>query len=324
MRIYQSVFHEEIDSYLQLQAAAGKKILNMQIVLGKLDAFFCENDIIERQLNEAIVNRWLGTVSGKPTNKESYIARFRGFARYLQSLGITAFIPEYPCIGSAYVPYVFSEEEWNLMITKADNLPYSEKHAHSAVQFCLLMRVLFGCGLRLGEALSLQIKDIDFAKGTLFIRHAKNDKQRFVPMDWSLVNLISDYMKAAKSSCEKDAYLFTNPATNARFSFGWARKRMAYIMKAAGIVFVKNTPNERGPCLHCLRHTFVLRSFGQLSESIPSFEDIAPFVSVYLGHSDVMETDKYLQGSYELYSADQQKINTFVKANSIFPEVIDE
>jgi len=178
----------------------------------------------------------------------------------------------------------------------------------------------------LGEALSLQIKDIDISKGTLFIRHAKNDKQRFVPMDWSLVNLISDYMKAAKSkaSHENDDYLFTNPATNTRFSFSWARDRMAYIMKAAKIEFTKTAPNERGPCLHCLRHTFVLRSFSQLSQSASSFEDVAPFVSVYFGHNDVMETDKYLQGNYELYSVDQEKINAFVKTNSIFPGVIDE
>lgn len=324
MRTYQSVFREEIDSYLQLQTAAGKKILNMQIVLGKFDVFLYESGIFEKELNEDIVNRWLGTVRGKPTNKESYIARFRGFARYLQSLGITAFIPEYPCISSAYVPYVFSEEEWNLMIAEADNLPYSEKHAHSAVQFCLLLRILFGCGLRLGEAMSLLLKDIDLSAGALFIRHAKNDKQRLVPMDWSLVNLISNYLKATNSFYKNSDYLFTNPATGARFSFTWARKRMAHIMKAAGIEFIKTVPNERGPCLHCLRHTFVLRSFGQLSKSAPSFEDVAPFVSVYLGHSDVMETDKYLQGSYELYSTEQQKINAFVKANNIFPEVIDE
>lgn len=45
-----------------------------------------------------------------------------------------------------------------------------------------MIRILYGCGLRVGEAVPLQNKDIDWTHGTLLIRAAKGNKDRLVPI----------------------------------------------------------------------------------------------------------------------------------------------
>lgn len=48
--------------------------------------------------------------------------------------------------------------------------------------FPLILRMLYGCGLRILEALSLKLKQVDLQKGTLLIENTKFFKDRRVPM----------------------------------------------------------------------------------------------------------------------------------------------
>ncbi len=57
----------------------------------------------------------------------------------------------------------------------------------------MLLRMLLGCGLRLGEPLAARVKDVNFHNGTILICHAKNDKQRVVPMDRTLTEMLESY-----------------------------------------------------------------------------------------------------------------------------------
>ena len=103
-------------------------------------------------------------------------------------------------------------------------------------------------------------------------------------------------------------------------------KNQEYVIKKGDIVLFNPGDNhscvhqhqgERGICPHCIRHTFAFRSF-QHSED--SFENTVPFLSTYLGHENVMETDRYLRFSYELYTEAHEKISQYTEG--VFPEVI--
>ena len=54
-------------------------------------------------------------------------------------------------------------------------------------EHALLARLLYGCGLRITEALQLRVKDIDFANQAIFVRSGKGDKDRVVMLPRSLV-----------------------------------------------------------------------------------------------------------------------------------------
>ncbi|MFR7972959.1 MAG: tyrosine-type recombinase/integrase [Lacrimispora saccharolytica] len=72
----------------------------------------------------------------------------------------------------------------------------------------MLLRMLLGCGFRLGEPLAAKVKDINFQSGTILIRHAKNNKQRVIPMDVTLTQMLERYCIAMGIKTEPESYLF--------------------------------------------------------------------------------------------------------------------
>lgn len=135
---FKSFLAVEFSNYLQLLLSAGRSTRNHEIMLRSLDSFLLQNHTFEKCLSESIINQWLSTICGTSANKVSYIARYRGLSKYLRSINITAFEPEYPRCSYTYAPYVFSDEEWKRMIASADSLPYSDYNPESAVLFCIL------------------------------------------------------------------------------------------------------------------------------------------------------------------------------------------
>lgn len=69
----------------------------------------------------------------------------------------------------------------------------------------LIVRILYGCGLRLNEALELRLKDVQIGQGFLAIRDAKGGKDRVVRLPPSLVAPIRAQADAAKASWQRDS-----------------------------------------------------------------------------------------------------------------------
>lgn len=65
-----------------------------------------------------------------------------------------------------YLPVVFSEKEVALLFTFVDGVAG------------LMLRLMYGGGLRVGECVSLRVKDLDFDQGILYVRRGKGDKDR--------------------------------------------------------------------------------------------------------------------------------------------------
>jgi len=83
---------------------------------------------------------------------------------------------------SLYVPVVLSREEIDAIISHLYH-PYS-----------LIVKLLFGCGLRLFECLQLRVRDFNFDAGILTI-HGKGKKDRTVPLPESLLPELRNQMK---------------------------------------------------------------------------------------------------------------------------------
>ena len=62
-----------------------------------------------------------------------------------------------------------------------------------------LIALLFGAGLRLGEALALLPRDMDMDAGTINIRHGKGDRQRIVGIDDGNLALVQQWMTCRKA-----------------------------------------------------------------------------------------------------------------------------
>lgn len=68
----------------------------------------------------------------------------------------------------------------------------------------LIVRLLYGCGLRVSEPLNLRVKDVLVSESKLIIRGAKGGKDRFISIPCSLVEELRAHLAYARSVGEKD------------------------------------------------------------------------------------------------------------------------
>jgi integrase len=138
-------------------------------------------------------------------------------------------------------------------------------------------------------------------------------------MSFALTEILRRYCLAMGIIGIPDAFLFpgidpTKPATIRSI-----RNKFDVIMRNIGITMQERSWHERGPCMHCFRHIFVFKSFAQAEQYGRSIENNVPFLSVYLGHDSLSETEKYLKFSSEIYP---EALELFEKyTDSVFPEV---
>ena len=93
-----------------------------------------------------------------------------------------------------HVPVVLTKEEVRAILTVLIDKP----------QKWLIASLLYGCGLRLSEALRLRVKDIDFGQKFIAIRDAKGNKDRIVPLPRTLVQPLQSQLRKAKAIHDYD------------------------------------------------------------------------------------------------------------------------
>ena len=95
-------------------------------------------------------------------------------------------------------PYIYAEEELRRLLdaTSALDLPHPKNGQPAtipALTFRTLLLLLYGTGLRLGEALALSVDDVDLPANMLVVRNTKFFKTRLVPIGPSLSSALHRY-----------------------------------------------------------------------------------------------------------------------------------
>jgi integron integrase len=75
---------------------------------------------------------------------------------------------------------------------------------------CLMAKLIYGCGLRLQECLSLRIKDVDIEQGIVIVRSGKGDKDRRTVLPESLKDDLLHHISSAREIYEQDRKDNTN------------------------------------------------------------------------------------------------------------------
>ena len=126
-------------------------------------------------------------------------ALIRQLATYLNSIGVPTYVlPEHQHERCSFVPYIFTREQICSLLKAADSLPYAYRSPNMYNVYPFLLRLLYCCGLRISEALSLKISDIDFTDKVITVRQSKYNNTRLVPMSESLFACLRNYMNAVR------------------------------------------------------------------------------------------------------------------------------
>lgn len=219
-------------------------------------------------------------------------ALLRQLATYLNSIGVPAYVlPEHQHEKCSFAPYIFTREQICSLLKAADSLPYAYRSPNMHNVYPFLIKLLYCCGLRISEALSLKISDIDFTDKVITVRQSKYNNTRLVPMSDSLFACLRNYMSAVGYSENDTGLLFRNRWGEA-YRPNSILQKYKKLLEEAGIPC---TARGRLPRLHDLRHTFAVHALeGMVAQGIDTYVSI-PYLEEYMGHRNINCTEKYLR-----------------------------
>ncbi|MGH2908725.1 MAG: tyrosine-type recombinase/integrase [Solirubrobacteraceae bacterium] len=151
--------------------------------------------------------------------------------------------------------------------------------APTGVRNRALIAVLWRCGLRISEALSLELRDVDLQAGTVRVRHGKGDRSRTVGIDEQTTALLARWIdRRKKLSPGARAPIFCT-LQGGRLDSSYVRRMLPRLAKRAGV--------ERRVHAHGLRHTYA-SELAREGTAINVIRDA-------LGHTSLAVTDRYLR-----------------------------
>lgn len=230
----------------------------------------------------------------------AYMARI--IAVFLNKHDIPAYICD--CISitkkvkSTFKPYIFSRKQMSDIFNYVDNNLRSKKNDRARLFYPVIFRMLYGCGLRISEALNLRIRDVDLSKGLLYVYNTKNHKDRVIPMDKTLTECCKKYASRIHVIYNEDEYFFQSPR-GSKYDKGTVYHFFRKVLWQCGISH--GGRSNGGPRLHDLRHTFCIHSLYQFVKNGVDHKAALPILSAYMGHSNIAETAKYLRLTPEAF-----------------------
>ena len=130
------------------------------------------------------------------------------------------------------LPEILSKDEVKHILTQIKNVKHKT-----------ILILVYACGLRIGEALSLKIDAIDGARGFIHVKHAKGAKDRYVPLSSKTLIILRNYYGLYKPK----TYLFEG-LDGHMYSQGSCRK----ILRNA----LQKTTIKKHVTLHTFRHSY--------------------------------------------------------------------
>jgi integrase/recombinase XerD len=238
-----------------------------------------------------------------------------GFFRYAVARGRLRASPMPGCErrrgAVSFTPYIFSEAELKRLLeaVPAATTPCSDIDADMLRTFVLL---LYGAGLRRGEARRLKVEDVDLLRSLLHIRGTKFFKTRFVPLSTSLSTVLKAFVARHFSRPPRDGgdVLFCKrdgtPLTDSVIGAAFRRLRAS-----AGIRRDGGARNQ--PRLHDLRHSAAVHRVTSWYRSGADVNDLLPKLATYLGHKDLSGTQRYLTMTHELLAEASRRFEAFTQ-----------
>jgi integrase len=298
--IFQSCLAPWFTKFLQEKRALGIQYASEPKLLRQIDRLLQKESWQVQELPRSILESW---VSPQPYHTLRTLAIRRTLARQLALFLIRNDIPAYifppkeeRIIHSSYVPWIFSQGEIKRLLDAADSLPFCGQSPLRQRIIPELLRILYGCGLRLSEALHLQVRDVDLPRGILTIREGKGNNDRLVPLAYSLKERLTHYAKVLEDCSPEDPFF---PSPNGGFySPNTMYATFRVLLENAGI---SHGGRGHGPRLHDLRHTMACHRLIKWYREGVDINAKLPLLATYLGHRHLSGTQRYLHLTAELF-----------------------
>ena len=272
--------HEEIDAYLQhltvIRGLAEKTVEAYGSDLLFFREFFSELGGRLDRIDEHTLFLYMVQLRRKGLKNTSLARNLSSLRGFFEFLVQEHHLPSSPAalLDSPKLvrklPEVLSRDEVTALLARpvmTDRLGVRDR---------VMLELLYACGLRVSELVSLAVPDFDPQAGLLRVL-GKGSKERYVPLHDSAVGLLMSYLRQWRALFgPKVGTIFLN-----RSGLGLTRQGVWKLLRRYALEAGINRPVSP----HTLRHSFA-------THLLEGGADLRT-VQILLGHSDIMATEIY-------------------------------
>lgn len=297
--IFHSLLKDSLQGFVDEKKAIGYSFTKSASLLKQFDKFATSLPQDIDMLTKDLVMQWTERRPGEATSTQlGRISLMRGLAEYMNRMGNTAYVYPKAMVTVerySYTPYIFTEKEIASIFTVCDDFAISYQSPNRHLVLSLIFRILYGCGLRISEAVNLTIADVNLKEGIIFIKNTKFNKERTIPIADTLRNRCIEYNRLVNTGKPETSYFFPSPLG------GHYKSNTIYILFRQILWAANISHTGKGPRLHDLRHTFAVHCLKKWVLGNRDITNCIPYLSAYLGHEDLRGSQHYLRLTADLY-----------------------
>lgn len=262
---------------------------------------------------DIMVARWLARAPDrKPVTITLELGVIRQLCRYRRRTDPDGFVPGRDwapqAAKSQFVPTIFSPAEIRRILVAAS------EHQGCSIwgpMLRLLILMLYCTGLRPGEAVRLQLSDVDLQRRTFTIGNSKG-KTRIVAFGEDLAQELQSYLdqRAALATAASPPALLIRRSGEA-LPVKAASAAIRRLFRRLGL---KPSQGRVGPRPYDFRHAFAVHRLSDWYRQGVDIQARLPWLSAYMGHNNVLGTEVYLTATPELLALASQRFEARLRA----------
>jgi integrase len=292
-----SALLDHANEYLRLRRALGHDLAEAHRLLpafvAHLDAIGAETVTIEAAL------MWAQRPGAHPATtvwaRRMTVAR--GFARHMAGVNPHTEIPPVGLVSFQQrwrPPFIYTAADIAaLMSTARRTIPTPMRAATVET----LIGLLAATGMRVGEAIRFERRDLDTAQGAIIVRESKFGKSRLVPLHSSTIDALCSYAeKRDRRLPRPTSPTFFISIAGTRLLPADFGKAFRKLLRTTGV----GAGAPHAPRVHDMRHSFAVHTLAGWYRAGEDVGALLPRLATYLGHRDPNSTYWYLSAAPEL------------------------
>lgn len=287
-----------VRQYINERAALGFKTYKSGLYISQFVRF------LENQKAVFITNKLALQWATLPSNCSlTYLATrlsvVRQFVKYYAAIDPRTEVPPQGLLPYKYQrtqPYIYTKKQIVKLINAAKRIP--SETGLRALTYSTFLGLLAVTGMRIGEAIYLEQKDVDLDEGMLQIRMAKLDRCRLVPLHPSTVKVLRRYVRQ-RDKIYPNAKTLSFFISESGMPLTGCTVRWTF-NKLSRQIGLRGPLDRHGPRIHDFRHTTAVSMVEDWYRDGKNVEKLLPQLAMFIGHRHLNDTYWYMTATPEL------------------------
>jgi site-specific recombinase XerD len=264
----------------------------------------------DRELNSVTVDRVMAYLDHSKAESHTWHMKYAVFARFFEfwatrgEMAYLIFPPPKPKVRCQFVPYIYSRSDLRALLRATDTGRKSHITIDDVTMRTLLL-FLYATGALLGEALGLQIEDVNLKDRTVTIRSWVATRTRRIPICDDLCDILHRYLLWRSKRTLHSPHLFVTKGDRSLYSES-VEKKFCRIRKIANVSREASATYQ--PRLHDLKCTFAVHRITSWIRGGADLNRMLPALAAYLGQR-LGSTERYFLLTPERFTKQLKKLS---------------